>query len=116
MDWPGRTTIVSDVQAEAAVLEQSAIPSPAAHAAMMSLRMLPPCSRGTPREQESGSPQPGIPSLWCSDHNHTGRITQPSTGMNTDVPRATRDGRRESNLHGQLGKSVALRGHHLRTG
>src|SRR5689334_8078686 len=62
MDWPGQTTIVSDVHAEAAVLEHSAMPSPAAHAAMMSLRMLPPCSRGTPREQESGSPKPGIPS------------------------------------------------------
>ena len=58
MDWPGPTTIVSDVHADAAVPELSAIPSPAAHAAMTSLRMhTPTCSEEMPGEQESGSPQ-----------------------------------------------------------
>src|SRR5260370_9990088 len=42
MDCPGHTTIVCDPQADAAVPELSAIPSPAAHAAITSLRMPPP--------------------------------------------------------------------------
>src|SRR5260370_32889373 len=42
MDCPGHTTIVCDTHADAAVPELSAIPSPAAHAAITSLRMPPP--------------------------------------------------------------------------
>ena len=53
----------ADVDADAAVAELSAIPSPATQAARRNLRIRPPCFEEMPREQEKQAPQADIPSL-----------------------------------------------------
>ena len=57
------TTIVFEVDADAAVPELSAIPSPAAHTAMTDLRMFPPCFEECLVSRKAGPPQVDIPPL-----------------------------------------------------
>jgi hypothetical protein len=61
MDCPGPTTIVADAEADAAPAALSATPSPAAHAAAINLRTLPPPAEERPGEQEERVPPVGHP-------------------------------------------------------